>query len=144
MKLTTDPAQVSAYTNGNGINSAGKVLVSASRMIGNEVFNRKEQSIGSVREFILNSETGDPQYVVVSSGGFLGFGERLHAIPWKALSLDTVNQWFMLNVDAESLSDAPALDKDNWPEITNADWIGQTNAWYASKGQNMRLASPDV
>lgn len=141
MKLATDPAQFGAQTNGNGNR---KVLVSASRMIGNEVFNRKEQSIGSVREFILNSDTGSPQYVVVSTGGFLGFGERLHAVPWNALSLDTAQQWFMLNVDAESLRDAPALDKDNWPEMTSAAWIGQTNAWYAAKGHRARAASPDV
>lgn len=145
MKLATDSAQFDTQTNGIGNgNRNGKVLVSASRMIGNEVFNRKEQSIGSVREFILSSETGSPQYVVVSSGGFLGFGERLHAVPWNALSLDTANQWFMLNVDAESLSDAPAIDKRDWPEMTNAEWIGQTNAWYASKGQKVRPASPDV
>lgn len=139
MKFTTDLTQVSAHTNGNE-----SVLLSASRMIGNEVFNRKEQSIGSVREVILNSETGSPHYVVVSSGGFLGFGERLHAVPWNALSLDTENQWFMLNVDAENLIDAPAFDKDNWPEMTSAAWIGQTNAWYASRGQTIRLEDPDV
>jgi sporulation protein YlmC with PRC-barrel domain len=125
MEFTRDPDSVSAPP-GRHDNGTTRVIVSASRMIGNEVFNRKEKSIGNIREFILSGETGSPHYVVVSSGGFFGFGERLHAVPWNALSLDTENQWFMLNVDAENLSDAPAFDRHNWPEITNTEWMGQT------------------
>jgi hypothetical protein len=93
---------------------------------------------------VLNSETGSPHYVVVSSGGFLGFGERLHAVPWNALSMDTANQWFMLNVEADSLRDAPVLDKNNWPEMTNFAWVGQVNAWYALNGPSNPTASPDA
>lgn len=143
MKTMTDTAQACALTNGKNPGPA-RVLLSASRMIGNEVLNRKEKSIGNVREFILDSETGSPHYVVVSSGGFLGFGERLHAVPWNALSLDIANQWFTLKVDAESLGEAPAFDKHDGPQMTDAAWVGQTNAWYASKGQEIRPAGADA
>ena len=44
----------------------------------------------------------------MSSGGFLGMGEKLFAIPWSALTLDTDNKCFVLDVDKQRMQDAPA------------------------------------
>lgn len=126
---------------------AGKtpaILLSALSMIGHEVINRKGERIGRVRELMLSSTTGMSHYVVVSSGGFMGFRERLHAVPWSAMALDSVNRWFMVDVDAENLRDAPGFSNDHWPEMTNPAWIGQINAWYASKGQQSHPAAQDA
>jgi hypothetical protein len=39
-------------------------------------------------------------------------------VPFKALTLDTVNKRFILNVDKERLKQAPGFDEDNWPDTT--------------------------
>ena len=51
-------------------------------------------------------------YAVLSFGGFLGMGDKLFAIPFEALQLDTDNHRFTLDV---MLEDAPGFDKNNWP-----------------------------
>jgi len=46
-------------------------------------------------------------------GGFLGMGDKLFAIPWSALALDTVEKRFILNVDKELLKRAPTMKKSD-------------------------------
>jgi hypothetical protein len=46
---------------------------------------------------------------VLSFGGFLGMGEKLFAVPWSALKLDTVNKRFVLDVEVDRLESAPGL-----------------------------------
>ncbi|MGZ8270061.1 MAG: hypothetical protein ACXW1T_02660 [Methylophilus sp.] len=45
--------------------------------------------------------------------GFSGMGEKLFAGPWEALSLDTENKRFILDVGSSRLESAPGFDKDN-------------------------------
>ena len=52
----------------------------------------------------------------------LGFGEKLFAIPWKALTLDEDNKCFILDVNKGTLENAPGFDKDNWPDMADASW----------------------
>jgi len=41
---------------------------------------------------MLDPERGRIAYAVLSFGGFLGMGDKLFAIPWSALTLDTVER----------------------------------------------------
>lgn len=43
------------------------------------------------------------------AGGFPGVGERLLAIPWGALTLDTTHKYFLLDVPAEIVHEASGL-----------------------------------
>ncbi|SDW01476.1 PRC-barrel domain-containing protein [Nitrosomonas communis] len=65
---------------------------------------------------MIDTIKGTVSYAVLSFGGVLGIGEKLLAVPWKALKLDPENKRFLLNVDKDRLKDAPGLDKDHWPE----------------------------
>lgn len=51
------------------------------------VFNLQEEEIGSVDQLILNAESGEISYAVLSVGGFLGIGDRLVAVPWSQFSV---------------------------------------------------------
>ena len=72
-------------------------------------------------------------YAVLSFGGFLGLGEKLFAVPWSALTSNTVNQRFVLNVEKESLKDAPGFNKDRWPNMTNQTWVKEIHPYYGTK-----------
>ena len=52
---------------------------------------------------MIDVEQGRIAYAVLSFGGFLGMGDKLFAIPWSALAVDTVERQFILNVDKELL-----------------------------------------
>jgi hypothetical protein len=41
--------------------------------------------------------------------------DKLFAVPWAALTLDTGNKRFTLSVPKEVQKDAPRFDKKRWP-----------------------------
>lgn len=102
----------------------------ANTLIGNGVYNQKEEDLGSIKEIMLDTNNGNVCYAVLSSGGFLGMGEKLFAVPWSALTLDTQNKRFMLNVELDRLKNAPGFDKDQWPDMADASWAQNIHSYY--------------
>ncbi len=76
--------------------------------------------------------SGQVAYAVLSLGGFLGMGEKLFAVPWSALTLDTDNKRFVLNVDKDRLESAPGFDKDTWPNMADPSWEQGIQAYYGT------------
>ena len=96
--------------NANVINTgrlASRVL-SASTLNGDDVYNPKGEKLGSIKELMLDIENGKVCYAVLSFGGFLSLGEKLFAVPWSALTVDTNNKRFVMDADEERLKKAPA------------------------------------
>ena len=69
----------------------GPTLMGADTLMGNDVYNHKDEDLGDIKEIMLDMRTGRVSYAVLSFGGFLGMGEKLFAVPWNALTLDTKN-----------------------------------------------------
>jgi sporulation protein YlmC with PRC-barrel domain len=113
-------------------NTPGVALLSASSLEGNEIVNLQEEKLGSVKEIMLDTGTGRVAYVVLSSGGLLGIGDRLFAIPWSALSLDTENKRFVLDADVERVKNAPGFDKDKWPNMADRSWVDTVDTYYGT------------
>lgn len=101
---------------------SGPELMSASSLIGNDVYNRLEEDLGDIKEIMLNMESGKIAYAVLSFGGVLGVGEKLFAIPWDDLILDTQNERFILDVEKSKFEYTEGFDKDNWPTIAHSTW----------------------
>ena len=97
-------------------------LVSADTMTGDSVRNLAGDDLGKVQDIMLDVDDGSIAYAVLSFGGFLGMGEKLFAVPWKALVLVQDEEHFLLDVDKEVLEDAPGFDKDNWPDFSDPTW----------------------
>jgi hypothetical protein len=70
---------------------------------------------------------------VLSYGGFLGMGDRLFAVPWLALKLDTANKRFTLNASKEQLKSAPGFDKAHWPAMAGSTWVTTVHDFYGVK-----------
>jgi sporulation protein YlmC with PRC-barrel domain len=108
-------------------------VLSATTMIGDKVVNPQGEELGEIKEFMLDIESGQIAYAVLSFGGFLGLGDKLFAVPWKALRLKPNTHSFVLNVDKETLENAPGFDKDNWPETRAGDgdtWLTEVYNYY--------------
>jgi len=108
----------------------GPGVMGADTLIGNDVYNAKEENLGDIKEIMLDMRTGKVNYAVLSFGGFLGMGEKLFAVPWNALKLDTVNERFILDVDKDRLKNAPGFDKDHWPDMADQNWQNKIHAYY--------------
>ena len=114
-----------------GAGKAGGCLLSADTITGDEVCNLQDEELGTIQDLMLDVTEGNIRYAVLASGGFLGMGDRLFAVPWKALQLDTENKRFLLDVDVERLKDAPGFDKDHWPNMADPKWNSTVESYYA-------------
>ena len=95
------------------------IILSSSSVTGDEVVNTQGDGLGRIEDIMLDVDDERIAYAVVSFGGFLGFGDKLFAVPWGALKLDAENQRFVLNETKERLENAPGFDKDNWPNMAD-------------------------
>ena len=104
--------------------------LSASTINGTNVRNAQNEDLGHVEDIMLDPTSGRIAYAVLSFGGFMGFGDKLFAIPWQALTVDTENEVLILNADKEQLEDAPGFDKDNWPSSPNREFMSSVYSHY--------------
>ncbi len=111
----------------------GPDLMGADTLVGNDVFNHKDEDLGDIKEIMLDMRSGKVGYAVLSFGGFLGMGEKLFAVPWKALTLDTNNKRFVLKVEKDRLKLAPGFDKDKWPNMADQSWEKEIHAYYGTE-----------
>lgn len=111
----------------------GPRLMGANTLIGNDVYNQDGDDLGDIKEIMLDVPSGRVSYAVLSFGGFLSLGEKLFAVPWSALKLDTVNKRFTLNIDKTRLESAPGFDTDNWPNMADSEWAAGIHAYYGTK-----------
>lgn len=111
----------------------GPELMGANTLIGNDVMNHKGEDLGEIKEIMLHTESGNIAYAVLSFGSFLGMGEKLFAVPWSALTLDTQNKCFVLNADKERLKSAPGFDKDDWPDMADQTWSDEIHSYYGTR-----------
>ena len=107
-------------------------FMSASTLIGDGVYNLQDEDLGDVKDIMLDMRAGKVAYAVLSFGGFLGMGEKLFAVPWAALTLDTENNRMTLNIDTERLEDAPGFDKDSWPDMADPEWENGIHSYYGT------------
>jgi sporulation protein YlmC with PRC-barrel domain len=100
-------------------------VLSATTIIGDKVLNPAGEHLGNIKELMIDLDGGLIAYAVLSFGGFLGMGDKLFAIPWEALTVDTDNHSLILDIDKEVLKEAPGFDKDNWPDNAKyeAGWL---------------------
>jgi sporulation protein YlmC with PRC-barrel domain len=98
----------------------------ASKIIGTDVINRQGEKIGDIEDIVLDGK-GTIAYAVVSTGGFLGIADRLHAVPWQSLQTQTGRSAFILDIDKERLKNAPGFDKKNWPNLSDEKWSSENS-----------------
>ena len=111
----------------------GPRLMGAHTLIGNDVCNQNEEDLGDIKEIMLDLRNGTVAYAVLSFGGFLGMGEKLFAVPWHALTLDTLNKRFVLKVEKARLEHAPGFDKGHWPNMADQSWAREIHSYYGTQ-----------
>ena len=106
-------------------------LVSADTMAGQPLFDRSGAKLGVVKELFINRLTGQIEFVLGATGGFLGVGEKFHPLPWSLLTFNTAPEGYVVSVGKEEIRAAPAYDRD---QLTSAHygWGDQVHRYFAS------------
>ena len=105
----------------------------ATTLVGDRVVNLAGDAIGRIEELMVDVTTGRVASAVLSFGGFLGFGNKLFALPWTALTVDEGRRCFVVNVTRESLEKMPGFDKGHWPDLNDLEYAtGVYHHWGAT------------
>ena len=83
-------------------------LIASNKVEGTAVYNRQGERLGSVYNFMVDKRSGRVEYAVMSFGGFLGIGDSHHPLPWKALTYDTGQGGYVVDLDKDRLRGAPS------------------------------------
>jgi sporulation protein YlmC with PRC-barrel domain len=101
--------------------------IRASRVIGTSVYNTSGQNIGRIEDVMLDKMSNGIMFAVVGFGGFLGMGEKYHAIPWSVLDYDEKFAGYVVPFTREQLEAAPA---DSIDALTGIDGERARDAAY--------------
>lgn len=87
----------------------------ASKMIGMSAHDREGKAVGVIKDIVLDADTGRVHYVVLSSGGALGIGEKLHAVPMSRVRVDG-KRALALDLGKSDLAAVTTFDQARWPD----------------------------
>jgi len=102
-------------------------------LVGAKIRNPKGEDLGEVEEMVVDVNDGSIRYAVVSFGGFLDLGDKLFAVPLKAMSLKTNEDneaFFVVDIDQQRLEDSKGFDDDNWPNFADPKFASAVNKTY--------------
>jgi hypothetical protein len=102
-------------------------MVSSADVNGTAVYSPSGDHLGEIDHLMIDKQSGQIAYAVMSFGGFLGIGSDHHPLPWKKLSYDTTLGGFVTDVTQEQLTGAPQRS-DNW--YNDRDYARQSYDYY--------------
>jgi hypothetical protein len=101
-----------------------------SHLLGSAVKNPQGKDLGSIKDLVISPEDNRVVYAVLSFGGVLGLGEQFFARPLSALKPAAEAKTFVLEVDPERLRTALEFNQNNWPQMTDPQWITSVYTFY--------------
>jgi sporulation protein YlmC with PRC-barrel domain len=102
----------------------------ASKLIGMSVQNEQGQSLGDIKDIVIDLEKGTVSYAVLSSGSVLGVGEKLLAVPLTAFTRSADEKHLILQASKDNISQAETIG-NNWPSVQNPSF-GAMPFWQQS------------
>jgi len=110
-------------------------LIMANRVTDTPVFNRAGDRIGHIDNLSIDKVSGQVVYALLSFGGFLSLGDKLHPLPWDRLEYDLEKGGYVVPLSKEQLEAAPALTRRDLEDLgAGADWRDSIGAYYGSLG----------
>ena len=108
-------------------------LVSAATLAGQTLFDRSGDKLGVLKELFINKMTGQVEFVLGATGGFLGVGEKFHPLPWALLTYNATPEGYVVSVGKDVIRAAPAYDREQL-NSTHYGWGDQVRRYFASLG----------
>jgi sporulation protein YlmC with PRC-barrel domain len=107
-------------------------LIASNKVEGTAVYNRNREKLGSIYNFMVDKQSGQVEYAVLSFGGLFGMGGDYYPLPWDVLTYDTEQGGYVVDLDKEVLEkaphyrsgDEPTFDRDYGREVS--DYYGVT------------------
>ena len=93
------------------------MVLRSSDVLDADVKDSKRVSFGEIEDFVVDLDAGRIAYACVGSGGFLGIGETVYAIPWKAMKWSgDKDRFFTVNADRKTLERSVEFDEKRFAD----------------------------
>ena len=115
------------YSNERRANNAWSRLgyvQKASRLMGTPVKNLQDENLGRVENLMVDLSAGRIVAVIISSGGYIGPGDELSAVPPTALQFNAQHDTLQLDASREMLASSPRFKASQWPDFSQPGYAG--------------------
>ena len=125
-------ASISAQTQNTA--SSGTSYIETSKFIGKKVRSTQGDEIGTVKDIVLDRNTGCLAYTVVSTTGGGGArvsgGGKMVAVPWAVYSPSSDLNVFTVTVDRDRIYNAPVFDYARIEEYSRPEYTTNVYSYY--------------
>ncbi|HEX3673807.1 MAG TPA: PRC-barrel domain-containing protein [Rhizomicrobium sp.] len=111
-------------------------LIGSDKVEGTPVYRTNGDRIGTIERVMIDKQSGDVAYAVMSFGGFLGIGNDFYPVPWSLLSYNEKLGGYEANLTDAQLKGAPKFrENDPWTyedrsrQSTLYSYYGATPYW---------------
>jgi len=136
-------AVASAFAQTQTTTSSNTTYIETSKFIGRPVKSAQGDEIGTVKDIVLDRNTGCLAYTVLSTtggGGGGGGGTRVSgggkmvAVPWSVYSPSADTNVLTVTVDRNRIYNAPVFDYARVEEYSRPDYINNVYTYYGVSG----------
>ncbi|MGA2181125.1 MAG: PRC-barrel domain-containing protein [Verrucomicrobiota bacterium] len=115
------------YSNERRANNAWSRLgyvQKAGKLMGTPVKNPQDEKLGKVENLMVDLSAGRIVAVIISSGGYIGLGDELSAVPPTALRFNGQHDTLQLDASREMLANSPHFKASQWPDFSQPGYAG--------------------
>ncbi len=109
------------------------LLVGADVLAGMSIVDRDGGKLGVIKDFYIDRVSGQVEFVVGATGGFLGVGEKFHPLPWRSLAYRANPEGYVTSFSKKEIEAAPAYDKEQLAS-THYGWGEQVRRYFGTLG----------
>lgn len=126
-------SSVAENTNATFLEDDQHALISSRTVEGTPIYGTNGERLGSVHSVMIDKESGQVAYAVLSFGGIFGIGQRVHPVPWEKLSFDRERYGYRVDFSADQIRDAPSLVLDEADRPTSRPYEERMYEYYGAQ-----------
>jgi sporulation protein YlmC with PRC-barrel domain len=123
----------STYPQTQSTNSS-TTYIETSKLVGRPVKSSQGEEIGTIKDVVIDRNTGCMAYTVLSTGGgggrVAGGGGKMVAVPWSVYSPQSDLNTYTVTVERERIFNAPVFDYARIEEYSRPDYINNVYSYY--------------
>jgi len=106
----------------------------ASDLIGMNIKNAQGETVGEVKDVVLDLNSGHVAYAVVSADRYLNTrGDELIAIPPTLFTTGADARMLTVNTERNVLMNAPRFQRENWTQVSNEKYVSRVYSHYGQR-----------
>ncbi|MEJ5979396.1 PRC-barrel domain-containing protein [Novosphingobium sp. PS1R-30] len=110
-----------------------EALLAEAEVTGLIVRSRDGDKLGHVKSLLVNKQSGQAIYAVLSLGGFLGLNKSYYPVPFETIAYGIAEDDYVLTIDRRLLEGGPSW-ANNAPDFDQA-YADRVSSYYAASPQ---------